>query len=88
MVESKTQGKERNKAQKWGLFPQTGGRGQGAMIGLTLYLGGGCMSVLFFITYIPDILCMNCFIEKMGDGNAFRVHSSNETIKWKTSASF
>lgn len=83
MLESKTQGKQGNKSTEGRTVSsdrEATGCSQGGVIGLTLNLGGACMSVLlFFITYIIDIVCELFYLKKkVGDGNAFRVHSSNE----------
>lgn len=61
MLESKTQGKQGNKSTEGRTVSsdrEATGCSQGGVIGLTLNLGGACMSVLlFFITYILDIVC-------------------------------
>lgn len=61
--------------------PEAAGCSREGVNGLTLNLGDGCMSVLlFFIKYVLDTVCVlfYFFKKKADDGNAFRVHSSNE----------
>lgn len=66
MLESKTQGKEGNRSTEVRAVssgPEAAGCSREGVIGLTLNLGDGCMSVLlFFMTYVLDTVCVSYFI--------------------------